>query len=221
MKNFRKWLVLFPAVILWLWGPAFAEKQAASRTAQPPSGLAETVKILASFEDRSTGTEGAERTASYIKKRFAEMGFEEVESHFFKIPVRKHGGSTLFISEKGSSVPIQPISSNLISPETISKEGMEGPLVFVGAGELKDFNGKDIAGSIILMDLESGKNWLHAASLGAKALIYLDRGPTSRVFFEENDNVRLQPRNEKYPPVVVPGERINGLYRAIVRYERL
>jgi len=42
-----------------------------------------------------------------------------------------------------------------------------------------------------------------------------------RVFFEGDENVRLQPRNEKYPPVVVPGERINGLYRAIVRYERL
>jgi hypothetical protein len=185
MKNFRKWFVLVPAVIIWLWGSAFAETEGTSRTAIPPGGLAETVKILASFEDRSTGTRGAERAASYIKKRFAEMGFEEVGSHFFKTPIRKHGGSTLFISEKGSSVPIQPISSNLISPETIPKEGMEGPLVFVGAGELKDFNGKDIAGSIILMDLESGKNWLHAASLGAKALIYLDRGPTSRVFFEE------------------------------------
>jgi repressor LexA len=42
-----------------------------------------------------------------------------------------------------------------------------------------------------------------------------------RVFFEGDDNVRLQPRNEKYPPMIVPGERINGVYRAVVRYERL
>ncbi len=42
-----------------------------------------------------------------------------------------------------------------------------------------------------------------------------------RVFFEGDDKVRLQPRNEKYPPMVVPGERINGIYRAIVRYEKL
>ncbi len=42
-----------------------------------------------------------------------------------------------------------------------------------------------------------------------------------RVFFEGDDNVRLQPRNEKYPPIVVTGERINGIYRAIVRYESL
>jgi len=42
-----------------------------------------------------------------------------------------------------------------------------------------------------------------------------------RAFFEDDDNVRLQPRNEKYPPMVVTGERINGIYRAIVRYESL
>jgi phage repressor protein C with HTH and peptisase S24 domain len=42
-----------------------------------------------------------------------------------------------------------------------------------------------------------------------------------RAFFEPNDKVRLQPRNEKYSPTTVEGKRINGLYRAIIRYERL
>ncbi|GAG90629.1 unnamed protein product [marine sediment metagenome] len=42
-----------------------------------------------------------------------------------------------------------------------------------------------------------------------------------RVFFEADDTVRLQPRNEMYPPMVVDGKRINGLYRAVIKYERL
>lgn len=42
-----------------------------------------------------------------------------------------------------------------------------------------------------------------------------------RVFFESDNNIRLQPRNEKYSPMVVEGKRINGLYRAMVKYERL
>jgi len=42
-----------------------------------------------------------------------------------------------------------------------------------------------------------------------------------RVFFEQNDMVRLQPRNEKYPPVTAESKRINGIYRAIIRYETL
>jgi len=42
-----------------------------------------------------------------------------------------------------------------------------------------------------------------------------------RVFFESDSKVRLQPRNEKYSPMIVDGKRINGLYRAVIRYERL
>jgi repressor LexA len=42
-----------------------------------------------------------------------------------------------------------------------------------------------------------------------------------RVFFEEGDKVRLQPRNEKYPPITSDGKRINGIYRAIIKYEKL
>jgi phage repressor protein C with HTH and peptisase S24 domain len=42
-----------------------------------------------------------------------------------------------------------------------------------------------------------------------------------RVFFEPDNKVRLQPRNENYSPLIIEGGRINGLYRAIIRYERL
>jgi phage repressor protein C with HTH and peptisase S24 domain len=42
-----------------------------------------------------------------------------------------------------------------------------------------------------------------------------------RVFFEQDDKVRLQPRNERYSPMIVDGKRINGLYRAIIKYEKL
>ena len=42
-----------------------------------------------------------------------------------------------------------------------------------------------------------------------------------RVFFEEDNKVRLQPRNDNYAPTTVDGNRINGLYRAVIKYERL
>ncbi|MEJ2647378.1 MAG: S24 family peptidase [Sedimentisphaerales bacterium] len=42
-----------------------------------------------------------------------------------------------------------------------------------------------------------------------------------RVFFEKGKKVRLQPRNDKYPPSIIEGDRINGLYRAVLRYEKL
>ncbi len=42
-----------------------------------------------------------------------------------------------------------------------------------------------------------------------------------RVFFESDDKVRLQPRNEKYSPVIIDGKRINGLYKAVTKIEKL
>ena len=42
-----------------------------------------------------------------------------------------------------------------------------------------------------------------------------------RVFFEEDGNVRLQPRNEQYPPAMIDGNRLNGVYRAVMRLEKL
>ena len=42
-----------------------------------------------------------------------------------------------------------------------------------------------------------------------------------RVFFESDRKIRLQPRNEKYSPSMLDGKRINGIYRAIIKHERL
>lgn len=42
-----------------------------------------------------------------------------------------------------------------------------------------------------------------------------------RVFFEEDGRVRLQPRNAQYAPIVVANKRINGIYRAAIRYQTL
>lgn len=42
-----------------------------------------------------------------------------------------------------------------------------------------------------------------------------------RVFFETDGSIRLQPRNTNYAPLVVSGERINGIYRAALHFQTL
>lgn len=42
-----------------------------------------------------------------------------------------------------------------------------------------------------------------------------------RVFFENGDQLRLQPRNDQYPPMLVEPGRVNGLYRAVRRIQEL
>ena len=46
-----------------------------------------------------------------------------------------------------------------------------------------------------------------------------------RAFFESDEKgrsvIRLQPRNEKYRPRVMPSEEVSGLYKAVYRYQRV
>jgi SOS-response transcriptional repressor LexA len=46
-----------------------------------------------------------------------------------------------------------------------------------------------------------------------------------RAFFESDEKgasvIRLQPRNEKYRPQIVPAEQVSGLYKAVYRYQRV
>lgn len=42
-----------------------------------------------------------------------------------------------------------------------------------------------------------------------------------RVFFEADDIIRLQPRNEQYSPILTSADRVNGIYRALMRIEKL
>ena len=51
---------------------------------------------------------------------------------------------------------------------------MTGPLIWAGDGELNEFNGKDVDGSIVLMNFNTATRWLDAAKLGARAIIFLE-----------------------------------------------
>ncbi len=42
-----------------------------------------------------------------------------------------------------------------------------------------------------------------------------------RIFFEEDNRIRLQPRNEQFSPLIVEADKINGMYRAVTRFETL
>ena len=47
----------------------------------------ETVYRLSSLADRSTGTDGNQAAAAYIKERFEQLGFETVGTQKFAVPV--------------------------------------------------------------------------------------------------------------------------------------
>ena len=151
----------------------------------PPSMLQHDIQVLSAYGDRSTGSEGVNQAADYVQGVFLEQGFKTVGRFSIETPVRKLQDSTLRSPPEAEPLPVKPLLANSISPGTLPQEGIQGPLIYAGNGQLSDFNDLEVTGAIVLMEMTSGKNWLNAANLGARALIYIDRGGSRRALFRD------------------------------------
>ena len=62
---------------------------------------------------------------------------------------------------------------------------------------------------------------------GDDCFVRFEDGHTTfkRIFFEQGEGgtpvIRLQPRNEKYRPQLVPASQVTGVYKAVYRYQRV
>jgi len=166
--------------LLWTSVPA-----AAVTEKDLPDAFTDVIHKLSSLGDRSTGTAGNQEAALYVKEKFEQIGYENLGSYRFSTPVMRHVQSTLTLSNRNNPIELRPISGNAVTPQTVRPPGISAPCIYAGRGELRDFNGKQVENSILLMELDSGKNWLHAANLGARSVIYIDRGESPKQFYKE------------------------------------
>jgi len=137
------------------------------------SAVKEHIGFFSSLGTRATGYVGNEIAAQYIYEKFLEYGLENVSYQTFTVVDCISYGANITILPSGEWIEIHPLVPNLVCPSTTPPEGITGKIVYIGAGDIKDFDGKDIDGNIVLMDWNSGTNWLRAAQLGAKAVIFL------------------------------------------------
>jgi hypothetical protein len=170
--------------------------------------LAQAIRTLASFGDRSTGAPGNEKAAAFIREELERLAIGEVQSQPFAVPVIRCGESVLSIPSRRITIPLHPIAGNAITPQAIAAPGLSGPLIYVGRGELGRLNGKRIDGAVLLMELDSSRNWLDAADLGARAVIYVDRGQSPRMLFE--DTFELSPI--QFPRFWIPAADLQGVF---------
>jgi hypothetical protein len=172
------WLLACCLVLSALCRPAPA--------AAPPSlEIPDLITRFSSSGDRSTGSPGCREAAALIKAIFQNLGAETVGSQQFSLPVMAYGRSEIQLPGDGRSATLYPIHGNAIAPPAIPSAGLEGPLVYVADGSLKHFNGKPVEGAVVLMELDSGKNWQFALDLGARALIYVDRGQARKSLYRD------------------------------------
>lgn len=174
--------------------------------------IQQTISALAFLKDRSTGSQGAGTAAQFIEHAL-NMAFSSpsptnaqviIDRQSFLVPIQQHQGSTItLLSPKPHPFshksirntpavwPISPLLQNAVSTGSIASNGLTGRVIYVEKGRLRDFDGLDVSGNIVVMDIASGKNWTNAAMLGAGAVIFV--GDRHQGGLEYKDKLELTP----------------------------
>ena len=130
---------------------------------------------------RVAGTPGGEAARTYVRQQFnAIFGPGNVSEEPFTVTSPIDNGA--YVQGAGLPKPfaLQPLWPNLVRTSTLPAAGIDGPLIYAGRGDLSSFRGKSVQGSIVLLDFNCGTDWLNAARLGAKAIIFVQPTQTMR-----------------------------------------
>jgi len=130
------------------------------------------VLYFSSLNSRMTGYPGFYEAADYIFQRFTEYGLDDVhfENYTVAVPI-DYGANITVLQPVQKVIKAYPLQPNMVNP---CPADVTGELIYVGCGELEDFDNKEVRGSIVLMDFNSYDNWLKAAALGAKAVVFIE-----------------------------------------------
>lgn len=140
--------------------------------------LQATVRELTKYPSRLAGYEGADRAADYIEREFKTIGLENIKRETYNVSVPVDKGATLRVNNE--TIRLYPLWPNLVRTSQLPPDGVTGPLIYVGDAKLERFAGKEVEGSIALIDFNSGSNWLNAPRLGAKAVVFIEPENTMR-----------------------------------------
>ncbi len=138
-------------------------------------------RFLSSLSSRMPGTAGSIVARDYLLRRMEEVGLERIGVQEFRVlapvPTFQRLPASITLDE-GAKVRLEPVWPNLVRPSRAPSEGLIGPLVYVGKGDLGSFDRDEVEGSIALMEFGSGRAWYTAAMVGAQAVILLGDDPS-------------------------------------------
>lgn len=179
-----------------------AARPAVSVPAGVDGGMMQRLKAdttaLTQFKSRVPGTPGNLAAADYVEQQFQAIGLQKMagarnyyEEYDVTAPVTKAAHLTL----GGQTLPVWPIYPNHVVPSSTPRDGISGPVIYGGMGNPADYNGLKVQGAIVVLEFNSGLNWISAADLGAKAVIFLEPQSSTRAQAE---------RKFSYLPLEVP-----------------
>lgn len=167
----RKALHSISAIWFLLWALS-------ARVDAQEDGLRAAIARLAAVESRVVGYPGYELAAEYVEQRLRASGAVDVHRDSFSVVVPVDLGGTIAV-EGEAPVRMWGLWPNGARTPTLPAAGLRAPMIYAGRGDWADFNGRVVAGRVVLMDFVSGANWLNAALLGARAVVFIAPSSTS------------------------------------------
>ena len=171
------------------------------------SNIVRHVKFFSSLESRFTGYPGADLAAEYILREFSALELLDIQVQKFDVIIPVDNESFLeVITGKGEffRIKIYPLVPNLVATSNTGPNGLSGRLVYIDAKQPEGLKGCVLNDSIVIMDYNSGYNWIYAAMLGAKAVIFIEPEPNTHPLWTSSKYISRAPF--KFPRFYVPLE---------------
>lgn len=124
---------------------------------------------------RPAGSEAEHEAAEYLKKEMVKIGLKNVRQDGFPVQGYTFSGASVQVLTPNSGPKI--LATGFGGVSGTGAGGLSAPIVYVGLGGKDDYDGKNVKGKIVLVDVdEEEMNWLHlpyaeAESRGAIGLI--------------------------------------------------
>jgi hypothetical protein len=166
--------------------PTSASPAEPEDTAALATQLAQDIQALSTLPEgsRITGYPGAQAARDYIVRRLREMGIERIA--FQEFPVVVPVTERVSVRVGGEEVPAYPLWPNGVRTCTIGAAPapgapadsppavLTGPVIFAGKSSFADYNGKEVPGSIVLLEDDRSVDWTNAPSFGARAVLFIE-----------------------------------------------
>jgi len=137
------------------------------------------IQNLTASPHRLSGTKEGRAAADYVERRLKSSGITEVFPLDMPVWVANVQRCTLELD--GRVLPLLPMRPNVTVQPNTGSEGIVGPVVYAGQGSVLELAARKLEGSIVIVDYDSHNVWSEAFALGARAVIFLDRGRAAAV----------------------------------------
>ena len=156
----------------------------------------EHIRRICESKDRFVGTEGERQVLRYFERHFQEYGLL-LEQTPIRVPTYVDNGTELVLTDTGTK--LQAISPYFTGP---CAQGVEGDIVYLGAGDAKDYDAVDVTGKIVILceiSLGFSHFWLgpyaqEAAKRGAVGMIVIHPFPWPYRMSMEAGNIDIARR---------------------------